>query len=633
MQILYQGCLFKIRGFEKAGSLRPEVFVDFKINHSPAFQPGAAEIPDCPVIYQRIVIAYKKCFVRFIVQHILLHSLFFGKPDIWRVTDEDIYRRELNIRRGMQYVIPEKMNGALILKVISMGCLKGLNGDICGIDICIGDGYRKADGNTSAAGANVENERMTERAMPDDVIDKFFRFGPGNQNRLIHPDFQAVKPCIPQDILYRTFGIQFIHELPQPVQSRFGHSDIITGKDLSPAVPYLAEKKVHKAGGFLRSKFVLKPRIHKAVCFFYGQNVYFCSKVINRMHPLDIHVKYMRRCLELARKGMGRTRQNPLVGAVIVHDGRIIGEGYHHEFGGPHAEVNAVNSVSDPSLVRESTLYVNLEPCSHYGKTPPCSLLIREKGIPRVVIGTSDPNPRVSGRGIGNLRESGVEVITGILSGACLDLNRRFFKFISTGKPYVILKWAESRDGFLDRLRVSGEEARPNWITNETARLLVHKWRAEEAGIMAGVNTVLIDNPRLDVRDWTGPSPVRIIIDRNGRTEGDFHIYDGSRKTIVFTTAALKPRANTEYLNPDDDFSLDHILQILGSRGIWSVMVEGGALLMNSFLTAGLWDEARVFTGKAEFKAGIRAPVMEMEPREKIWFRNNLFKLYQRADI
>ncbi len=343
--------------------------------------------------------------------------------------------------------------------------------------------------------------------------------------------------------------------------------------------------------------------------------------------------KYLRRCLELARKGMGRTGQNPLVGAVIVCDGQIIGEGYHREFGGPHAEVNAVNAVKDQSMLRRSTIYVNLEPCSHYGKTPPCSLLIRDAGIPRVVVGTADPNPQVSGRGISLLKDGGSEVISGILPEACTWLNRRFFKYITTGMPWVILKWAQSRDGFLDRVRTEGTETGPNWITNETARMLVHKWRSEEAGIMAGVNTVLTDNPRLDVRNWTGKNPVRILIDRNDRIGPLFHVKDGSLRTLVFTSANPGKEPGTEYIDPGNDFSLENILKILGEKGISSVMVEGGALLIESFLNGNLWDEARVFTGKTEFRAGVTAPAIRMEPHETVWYRNNRLNFYQSADL
>ncbi len=212
------------------------------------------------------------------------------------------------------------------------------------------------------------------------------------------------------------------------------------------------------------------------------------------------------------------------------------------------------------------------------------------------------------------LREGGAVVVTGVLDEACRWLNRRFFKFITTGKPWVILKWAESHDGFLDRVRKEGDVTGPNWITNLTARTLVHKWRSEEAGIMAGVNTILTDNPRLDVRDWTGRNPVRIIIDRNGRIGQFFNVMDGKQKTVLFTTKPAEPGTNTENINPSDDFSLENILRNLGGMGISSLMVEGGSLLLTSFLSSGQWDEARVFTGRDDFQDGVRAPRHEKGP-------------------
>ncbi len=351
------------------------------------------------------------------------------------------------------------------------------------------------------------------------------------------------------------------------------------------------------------------------------------------MDPAGIHEKYMRRCLELARKGLGMTASNPLVGSVIVSHNRIIGEGYHHEFGGPHAEVNAINSVIDKSLFKDSTLYVNLEPCSHFGKTPPCSLLIRQTGIPRVVIGSMDPNPRVSGRGVHILEEAGIEVVSGILPEETFWVNRRFFKYITRGEPYVILKWAESSDGFLDKNRAEGDEQKPNWITNHSARMMVHKWRSEEAGIMVGVNTVLTDNPRLNVRDWTGKNPLRIIVDRNDRIGQQFNVKDDSQPTIIFSVSGTKNTVNTEYIDPDNDFSLANILRITGEKEVSSVIVEGGALLINSFLGENLWDEARVFSGNMPFHAGVKAPVIRLEPFESIRFRNNALKFYQRADL
>ncbi len=348
---------------------------------------------------------------------------------------------------------------------------------------------------------------------------------------------------------------------------------------------------------------------------------------------MEVHEKYMRRCLELARKGLGKTRQNPLVGSVIVYRDRIIGEGYHHVFGGPHAEVHAINSVRDHEILKKSTLYVNLEPCSHYGKTPPCSLLIRQKKIPHVVVGCTDPNPRVAGQGISMLKRAGTVVVQGVLEEESRWLNRRFIKYITTGKPYVILKWAESSDGFLDRIRVEGDENRPNWITNQTARMLVHKWRSEEAGIMAGVNTVLTDNPRLDVRDWSGTSPVRIIVDRHNRIGHRFNVKDGNLPTIVITNDTGENLPGIRYIEPGGNFSLSNILNILGKEGIISVMVEGGAMLLSSFLKEDLWDEARVFTGNAEFKAGVKAPAIRMSYTERILFRNNALKIYQRSDL
>ena len=346
--------------------------------------------------------------------------------------------------------------------------------------------------------------------------------------------------------------------------------------------------------------------------------------------PLSLHEKYMHRCLELAGKGLGRTGTNPLVGCVIVKNDRIIGEGYHSEFGGPHAEVVAIHSVEEKSLFADSTLYVNLEPCSHYGKTPPCSLLIKNMQIPRVVIGSLDPNPKVAGKGIEILKESKVNVITGILEKEAGFLNKRYFTFINKKRPYIILKWAESHDGFLDKVRTPGEELKPNWITNETARMLVHKWRFEEAAIMAGVNTVLIDNPRLNIRDWPGKGqPVRVLIDRNGRIDNSFHVMDESQRTIVFTVMEAPQDSEIEYIRIKKNTGLEEILMILGEKGIISMIVEGGGELLKSFIDLDLWDEARVFTGNFNFHSGIKAPVILKPANETMSYRNNMLQVYQ----
>ena len=241
---------------------------------------------------------------------------------------------------------------------------------------------------------------------------------------------------------------------------------------------------------------------------------------------------FMQRCLELAGNGLGYVAPNPMVGAVVVHKGEVIGEGYHRQFGQAHAEVNAIQAVKDSSLLEESTLYVNLEPCVHTGKTPPCTDLILAKKIPSVVIGTPDPNPLVQGKGIEKLIKSGIQVTTGIIEDACRDLNKRFFTFHKLKRPYIILKWAQTKDGFIDIKRKAGESIGVNWITSPLSRDLVHKWRSEEQGIMAGTHTVIMDNPHLNVRHWNGKNPVRIVLDRSLKIPKHFHVLDNKQSLI-----------------------------------------------------------------------------------------------------
>jgi len=319
----------------------------------------------------------------------------------------------------------------------------------------------------------------------------------------------------------------------------------------------------------------------------------------------------MRRCFELARKGLGMTRSNPLVGCVVVHGDRIVGEGFHHEFGGPHAEVTAIRSVKDPSLFAQSTLYCNLEPCSHYGKTPPCSLLISQKGIKRVVISNQDPFPSVNGQGIRELKDSGIEVISACLETEGMDLNRRFFHYVTYKRPYVILKWAQTADGFIDLEREPGDQEGPRWISNELSRTLVNKWRSEESAIMVGTNTVLTDNPRLNVRRWTGGNPVRITLDRRGRLSDNAHMLDGAQDTIVFTGVERNYSGRIRTVRADPSYELVDVMEELFDQQITSVLVEGGAILHNAFLASGLWDEARVFTAPDCFGAGVRAPQLK----------------------
>jgi len=316
---------------------------------------------------------------------------------------------------------------------------------------------------------------------------------------------------------------------------------------------------------------------------------------------------FMQRCLDLALLGMGNVAPNPMVGCVIVHEGAIIGEGYHEKFGQPHAEVNAIRSVKCRELLPLSTLYVSLEPCAHFGKTPPCSDLIIENQIPKVVIGTIDPFAKVAGKGIERMRKAGIDVIVGVLEQECRELNRRFFTFHEKKRPYILLKWAQTIDGFIDTDRT--EIQHPTWITNALSKRLVHKQRSEESAILIGTNTAEYDNPALTVREWSGSPPVRMVIDRAQRLNNGLHIFDHKVPTFVFTSEVQTDSENLKYIKLDFDQSiLPQLLSELYRREILSVIVEGGSELLNSFLEAGLWDEAFVYTGNQFFGKGIEAP-------------------------
>ncbi|WP_460191070.1 bifunctional diaminohydroxyphosphoribosylaminopyrimidine deaminase/5-amino-6-(5-phosphoribosylamino)uracil reductase RibD [Urechidicola sp. KH5] len=327
---------------------------------------------------------------------------------------------------------------------------------------------------------------------------------------------------------------------------------------------------------------------------------------------MKIHEKYISRCLELAKNGLGTTRPNPMVGCVIVVDDKIVGEGFTSPYGGPHAEVNAIDSVSNKELLTKAILYVSLEPCSHFGKTPPCSDYIIKHQIPKVVIGVIDDNSLVSGKGIERLKDNGVEVITGILEKECEAINKRFFTFHNKKRPYIVLKWAQTNDGFIDRLRKEGEPIEPTWISNRYSQQLVHQWRSEEQSIMVGTNTVLKDNPRLNVRSWQGENPVRIVLDNSLRIPKNAHVFDGTIKTIVFTSSRIGfPIENSNVEVAVIDYSKEVAEQVctyLYEKDIQSILIEGGAKTIQSFINANLWDEARVFIGISRFLKGVPAP-------------------------
>ncbi len=336
----------------------------------------------------------------------------------------------------------------------------------------------------------------------------------------------------------------------------------------------------------------------------------------------DKHSYYMTRCLELAAKAVGNTRSNPMVGSVVVHRDVIIGEGYHQKFGENHAEVNAIQSVKDKDLLKESTIYVNLEPCSHYGKTPPCSDLIIAMDIPRVVVGTMDPNSVVAGRGIERMEQAGIQVKIVVLDNECRFLNRRFFTFHEKKRPYIILKWAQSYDGFIDVIRDKETPLGPHWISGPYERMLVHKWRSEEMAILVGTNTVNKDNPSLSVRDWAGFSPERFLIDRTLRLDKRLKLLNGSLPSTVFTEK--ENNTGLDYKTVQLNFNKDiwpQIMDYLYRKDIVSILIEGGAKTINSLLNLGLWDEARVFTGRKKFGEGIPAPIIKSTPSkmENLW--------------
>jgi diaminohydroxyphosphoribosylaminopyrimidine deaminase/5-amino-6-(5-phosphoribosylamino)uracil reductase len=367
------------------------------------------------------------------------------------------------------------------------------------------------------------------------------------------------------------------------------------------------------------------------------------------------HEHYMQRCLELAANGLREAMPNPSVGAVLVYDGRIIGEGHTSPFGGPHGEVNCLNSVleEDRHLIPQSTLYVSLEPCSHYGKTPPCCDLIIRNEIQNIVVGTVDPNEKVAGNGIRKLQEAGKNVTVGVLEAECREFNRRFFTFHEKQRPYIILKWAESADGFLSpsvRLlddstirsfdsskspkiqksknqdveqsknpKIELSDKKPVWITNKYSRQLVHKWRSEEMAILVGTQTVLDDNPSLDVRTWTGQNPVRIVLDRTNKISDYYSVKNHKIKTIFLTETSNLSNLDTllyETVAFDDNLPKT-IAEVLFRHNLQSVIIEGGRKTLQTFIDANLWDEARVFKGTSVFTDGTPAPQLAADPTHR----------------
>lgn len=341
-----------------------------------------------------------------------------------------------------------------------------------------------------------------------------------------------------------------------------------------------------------------------------------------------VEERFMARCIELARHGLGYVAPNPMVGAVIVHNGTIVGEGFHRRCGEAHAEVNAIASVKDEAILRDSTIYVSLEPCSHYGKTPPCAELIIKKRIPKVVIGCLDPFPKVSGRGVRMLREAGIEVVTGVLEKECRELNKAFMTFQTKKRPYITLKWAESADGYMDSMRESVKVS-PVVFSNAETSTRVHKLRAESTAILVGTKTALLDNPSLTVRNWAGKSPVRLVIDRIGKVPENYHLFDHSVLTIVFTEKRDEKKENIEFVPLNFDVAIvPQILQWMFERKLNSLMVEGGANLLQQFIDSGFWDEAIVEQSPMLLNKGVKSPSITSAEVGFERFGEHDFKVY-----
>ena len=341
----------------------------------------------------------------------------------------------------------------------------------------------------------------------------------------------------------------------------------------------------------------------------------------------------MQRCIEIAQNGLGTTAPNPMVGAVIVHQNKIIGEGYTSPYGGPHAEVNAIKSVTDTSMLKEATLYVTLEPCSHFGKTPPCADLIVQHQIPKIVIGLLDPHEKVAGKGIKRLKDSGCKVTVGVLEEKCREHHKRFITFHDKKRPYIILKWAETADGFIAPVKEKRtSNPQPYWITNTRSRQLVHKWRSEEQAVLVGTKTVIEDNPTLNVRKWKGKNPLRVVLDKDLKIPDDFRIMDAKIPTLILTgideVLKYKQKVDYEVLDFSNELA-EQITTLLFDKNKTSVIVEGGARTLQTFIDSNLWDEARVFTGNTTFKKGIQAPSFMGEIISKNKIGTDVLKIYK----
>lgn len=335
---------------------------------------------------------------------------------------------------------------------------------------------------------------------------------------------------------------------------------------------------------------------------------------------------YIRRCIELAQKAIGNTYPNPLVGSVIVHNDKIIGEGYHHKAGENHAEINAINSVEDKSLIPESTIYVSLEPCAHFGKTPPCALKIVELGFKKVVIGAMDSHDKVNGKGKKIIQDAGIEVVSGVLEKECIELNKRFFTYHEKRRPFIILKWAESGDRFMDK------DFKPTQISNALTKQFVHQLRSNEHSILIGTMTALRDNPSLTTREIVGRNPIRILIDIDLKVPTDFNVYSNEAETLVFNSVKEGDEGNIKFIKTSRENFIANMLKTLHELQIQSIIVEGGSLVLQQFIDAGLWDETIIIKNKnLVLENGTKAPRFNKTPINTRDFRDNVIEFYKNS--
>ncbi len=335
---------------------------------------------------------------------------------------------------------------------------------------------------------------------------------------------------------------------------------------------------------------------------------------------------YIKRCIELAQKAIGNTYPNPLVGSVIVHNDKIIGEGYHHKAGESHAEINAINSVEEKSLIPESTIYVSLEPCAHFGKTPPCALKIVELGFKKVVIGAMDSHDKVNGKGKKIIQDAGIEVVSGVLEKECIELNKRFFTYHEKRRPFIILKWAESGDRFMDK------DFKPTQISNALTKQFVHQLRSNEHSILIGTMTALRDNPSLTTREIVGRNPIRILIDIDLKVPKDFNVYSNEAETLVFNSVKEGDEGNIKFIKTSRENFIANMLKTLYELQIQSIIVEGGSLVLQQFIDAGLWDETIIIKNKnLLLENGTKAPRFSKTPIDTRDFRDNVIEFYKNS--